>query len=276
MNRAANDVVDASVAGTSTLVEPVGGQAVLVRAPSVCYTEVGGASVIVHGRDRLVYQLTPDVLGLWAGLDGRTVAALLADVAIEPHDDHWYLIIDALRRMKANGLIQDQDPATAAPSGDDGGVAVAPVPSGAGPVAHFSVTGQVVPVGVGASAATEPVDVVLAPRGAPGDLAGSAEAMASTDATQPNGVVTVDVTILNGVATVSVTGREIRAVSFAADAFDVDLAGCDPATDPVIALSCWVKAIASTADLENPDVIDTLAAVAEIQGLMSSSAVTHG
>lgn len=235
--------------------EPVGPRAVLERVPTVCYTEVGDAAVVVHADDRLVYHLDPTAVALWAGLDGRPLAEVLADAGIAPSDDRWWSMVEILRRLKANGLVRDRRPVE---EGDEI-PPVTEIPSG---------VGRPVPVTVTASARLVPCDdddgdddaVELTLR-VPGAADAPAEVVVELAAEHSGD---------GEGATRSLTaeGTPVRRVWFDPGAHGVELLGRDPADDPLVALSCWVKAVADLAALGDPDVIDTLAAIAEIPGLV--------
>lgn len=102
---------------TPRLLRPVGPTSVVVPVPTTRYTECDGTPVVYDPVSRVFQPLTPVGAAVWARLDGRSVAALVDELARLPGapPSTPVDVVEVVRRLRAVGLAEDADPA--APAG---------------------------------------------------------------------------------------------------------------------------------------------------------------
>lgn len=106
---------------TQRLLRPVGPTSVVVPVPTARYTECDGTPVVYDPVSRAFQPLTPAGAAVWARLDGRSVAALVDELARLPGAEPSIRVdaVEVVRRLRAVGLAEDADPvgAPARPEG---------------------------------------------------------------------------------------------------------------------------------------------------------------
>lgn|GEM_PF-2978942 len=229
------------------LLEPVGLGSRVGPCPGVRYSEIDGSPVLWEPATRVLHELTPAGAGLWASFDGRTLAEIVDDATGSMMAGERARFereaVEVVRRLRAVGLVEDLEDASAAPDLGPTGV----------PPSVLRLAGR-----VATGPWTEGVAVVLAPAvGADGEPAST--------------FVEIDVTATMVVAVSDPragTGAEPRGVVALHTVLDDrgERPGADdraPAPLSALALLAALMAALPPVPEPHPLVLDALASLAE-------------